>query len=137
MSILPSGLAEIVADEEDLVHYLLSYGQFSATKVKPNALLPNPKDNERSVFRHGSEPRDQLWKIGLEHVVGERKLYGAAVFKAKHVRAVMLDVVAAEPPPRHAAVVGWPRSDDPELQKAQQKERAALIAQHAQLILRQ
>ena len=70
-------------------------------------------------------------------MAGARKLYGAAIFKAVHVRAALLDVVAQEPPPRHANIVGWPRSQsDPELEKAKQKERAVLIAQHAELVRR-
>ena len=44
-------------------------------------------------------------------------------------------VGASEPPPRHAAVVGWPWLEDPELQKAQQKERALVLAQASELQL--
>ena len=29
-------------------------------------LLPSPKDRETSVSRHGSEPLESLWAIGLE-----------------------------------------------------------------------
>ena len=67
----------------------------------------------------------------------ERTLHGAAIVKAHDVRAAQLDVIAAEPPPRHAAIGGWPwLDDDPELQKAQQKERAALVASKAVLLRR-
>lgn len=49
----------------------------------------------------------------------------------------MLDVVAEEPPPRHANIVGWPWSQsDPDMGKAEQIERATLIAQHAALVRR-
>jgi hypothetical protein len=49
----------------------------------------------------------------------------------------LLDVIADEPPPRHAAIRGWPWLDDNvELQKAQQKERAALVASKAMLLRR-
>jgi hypothetical protein len=61
MATLPSGLEEIAADDEDLARYLTSSSQFNAIMVKPAAFLPNPKDHETSVFRHGSEPRDRLW----------------------------------------------------------------------------
>lgn len=65
------------------------------------------------------------------------RLYGAAIVKARDVRAALLQVSAAEPPPRHAALRGWPwLDDDPELQKAQQKERAVLVSSKAGLVRR-
>jgi hypothetical protein len=135
METLPPGLAEVVEDAEDLAGYLTSSSQFTAVMVKPAAFLPNPRDGETSVFRHGREPRGTLWRIARDYALGERTLHGAAIFKARHVRAALLDVVASEPPPRHAAIVGWAWSaSDPELGKAERKERAALIAQHADLV---
>ena len=137
MATLPSGLEEIIADDEDLARYLTSSSQFNAVMVKPAAFLPNPKDRETSVFRHESEPQDRLWAIGVEHVASGRNLHGAAICKAHHVRAVQLEVMAAEPPPRHAAIRGWPFSEvDPELQKARQKELAALISSKAEIVRR-
>ncbi len=68
---------------------------------------------------------------------GERNLYGAAIFKANTARLAQLDVIADEPPPLHAVIRGWPWDEsDPELQKAKQKEKAALIASEAVLLLR-
>lgn len=137
MATLPSGLEEIIADDEDLARYLTSSSQFNAVMAKPAVFLPNPKDRETSVFRHGSEPRDRLWAIGVEHAAGGRNLHGAAICKARHVRAAQLEVIAEEPPPRHAAIRGWPFFEaDPELQKAKQKELAAIISSKAQLVLR-
>lgn len=105
--------------------------------VKPAAFLPNPRDGETSVFRHGSEPRDDLWQIAGHYTVGDRTLHGAAIVKTRHIRAANLDVAASEPPARHANIVGWPWSaSDPDLGKAERKERAALIAQHADLVRR-
>lgn len=137
MATLPSGLEETIADDEDLARYLTSSSQFNAIMVKPAAFLPNPKDRETSVFRHGSEPRDRLWAIGVEHVAGGRNLHGVAICKARHVREAQLEVMAEEPPPRHAAIKGWPFSEaDPELQKAKQKELAALISSKAEMVRR-
>ena len=105
--------------------------------VKPAAFLPNPKDRETSVFRHGSEPRDSLWAIVDEYAAGGRNLHGVAICKARHVREVQLEVMADEPPPRHAVIRGWPFSEvDPELQKARQKELAVLIASKAEIVRR-
>jgi len=105
--------------------------------VKPSAFLPNPKDKATSVFRHGRRPTESLWDIGINLAAGDRSLHGAAIFKAKHVRSALLEVLAQEPPPRHANITGWPwLEDDPEMGKAERKERAALIARHAELVRR-
>jgi hypothetical protein len=134
---LPSGLAETVADEEDLARFLTSSSQFNAVGVKPAAFLPSPLDAETSVFRHGRNPSESLWRIGDDLVAGGRTLRGAAIFKAMHVRAALLDLISQEPPPRHANIVGWPESQsDPQMQKAERIERAALIARHAELVRR-
>ena len=134
---LGSGLPDLVQDNEDLARFLTSSSQFNAQMAKPAAFLPSTSDRETSVFRHGSEPRAALWTIGDEHVAGNRTLRGAAIVRARDVRAALLDVIADEPPPRHAAIRGWPWLDDNvELQKAQQKERAALVASKAMLLRR-
>jgi hypothetical protein len=125
---LASGLPDGVADDEDLA-------PFNAQMAKPAAFLPSPSDRETSVFRHGSEPIDVLWAIGREHVAINRTLHGAAIVKASDIRTALLDVVADEPPPRHAAIRGWPwLDDDPELQKARRKERALQVASKAVLL---
>ncbi len=134
---LASGLADTVDNEEDLARFLMSSGHFNAAGVKATAFLPNPKNGETSVFRHGSHPPASLWQIASDHVDATRTLHGAAIVKAKHVRSVQLDVVAQEPPPRHANIVNWPSSQaDPDMTKAEQKERAALIARHAEILRR-
>jgi hypothetical protein len=51
------------------------------------------------------------------------------------VRSARLDVIADEPPPRHANIVGWTINADPTLQKAAQVERALEIASRCTLIL--
>jgi hypothetical protein len=131
-------LPEVVGDDEDLARLLTSSSHFATgtNRVKGAALLPDSRRNETSVYRHGVQPADPLWRIGREIVAGDRRVHGAAIFKAKHVRAVALDVFAAEPPPRHAAIRGWPTpAGDPELAKARRKELATAIAEHAQLFL--
>jgi|SRR5262245_10494767 len=134
---LASGLPEIIADGEDLARFLPSSSLFNARMAKPAAFLPSVSHRETSVFRHGSEPSDALWAIGVEHVARTRTLHGAAIVKAHDVRAAGLEVIANEPPPRHAAIRGWPwPEDDDELRKAQQKERASLLASKATLLRR-
>jgi hypothetical protein len=102
--------------------------------AKPAAFLPNPKHKNASVFRH-SPNWDSLKRIFDAVSNGERSLHAVAVFRAELDRAVQLDVCPEEPPERHANIVNWPwLPEDPELQKAKQKECAALIAQAAQLM---
>jgi hypothetical protein len=134
---LASGLPENVADEEDLARFLTSSSQFNTQVVKHAAFLPSQNDGVTSVFRHGSEPRDALCKIGVAHAAGGRTLHGAAIIKAHDVRAVPLEVGANEPPPRHAKIRGWVvDNNDPELQKAQRKQQAMEIASKAILLRR-
>jgi len=130
MASLPSGLPELIGQEEDLARFLTQSRQFNVTLVKPAALLPSPTDKETSVSRHGREPAERLWEPGAA-AAGERTLYGAAILTAAAVVPPLV-VEADEPPPRHAAIRGWPWiPDDPDLQKAQQKELAALLASAA------
>ena len=134
--VLSSGLAEIVEDEESLARFLTSSSQFNANGAKPSAFLPNPIDRAKSVFRYGSEPRDFLWRIAEEHIAGVR-IHGAAIVKAQHVRSARLDIVAHEPPPRHANIIGWPWSQsDPEMRKAEHMEIALAVVRWAEVIRR-
>ncbi|HEY3321498.1 MAG TPA: hypothetical protein VGP72_13605 [Planctomycetota bacterium] len=124
-------MPEDIADDEDLARFLVQSNQFDSVIVSPAAFMPSKKDHETSVFRHGREPRQQLWEIG-RIATGNRKLYGAAILKASAVRAALLDIVPDEPPDRHAVIRNWPwLENDPAMQKAQQKERAALLASAA------
>jgi hypothetical protein len=128
---LPSGLPEVVGDDEDLTRFLTQNSQFKQAIVRPAAFLPSSKSRETSVSRHGREPLSNLWMIGLAAANG-RPLYGAAILKAATVRGALLEVASDEPPMRHAAIRNWPWiENDPEEQKAQQKEIAIVLASAA------
>ncbi len=130
--ILPSGLPERVADDEDLARFLTSSGHYNASAARPAAFMPNPKNGETSVFRHGAEPLEQLKSVAQAEVGADRHIHGASIVKVSVIREAQLEVRAKEPPPRHADIIGWPWSkDDPDFGKAQQKELATLIAQKA------
>jgi len=136
MTELMSGLSSVVDDEEQLTRFLVQSNQFNTIMVKPAAFLPNPKDRETSVFRHCGEPKEELWEIGMA-VAAQRNLYGAAIVKARVAREARLDVMAAEPPHRHAVLKGWPWYEDtPEDQKAMQIEIAQILASKSELINR-
>lgn len=135
MATLPSGLPDTITDEEDLARFLTSSRYFNSTMVKPAAFLPSGDRPETSVSRHGIAPLDLLIALG-RGAAGDRNLHGAAIFKAKTARAAGLDAVVDEPPPRHALLVGWPVSpNDPDLERAKQKEMAAIIASNATLLV--
>lgn len=124
---LPSGLPEMVADEEDVVRFLTQSSHYTSATVKASAFLPSPTSRETSVLRHGREPIERLRALGLQ-AAGARALHGAAVLRAEAIRAADLDILADEPPERHAVINRWPWNDDLVLQKAQQKERALALA---------
>lgn len=135
MALLSSGLPETIADDEDLARFLTQSGHFNSQVVKPSAFLPSPRDRETSVSRHGIEPAEELWSIGKQ-AAGDRTLHGVAIIKPESVRVAKLEVHSSEPPPGHAGIRGWPWPDDEDLRRAQQKERALLLASRVTHFLR-
>ncbi|WP_126536066.1 hypothetical protein [Aerosticca soli] len=132
---LPSGLPETVDATEDLARFLTQSGHYSGRTVKPGAFLPSPKDRATSVSRHGSEPIETLYQLGLA-AAGNRALHGAAIIKCGAVRDAGLGVDADEPPARHALIRGWPWfENDKQLEKAQQKEKALQLVATTELVL--
>ncbi|MGB5103050.1 MAG: hypothetical protein WBO04_06975 [Steroidobacteraceae bacterium] len=131
---LPSGLPEQVQDDEDLARFLTQSSQYSSTGVKANAFMPNPHTQDVSVFRHGAFPLDGLRSLGISATSG-RALHGAAIVRARVARDTGLAVDSDEMPPagpRHALIHGWPQfPGDLQLQKAQHKEIALVLASHA------
>jgi len=127
---LPSGLAEQVANDEDIARFLTSSSHYNRAAVKPAAFMPNLHNGETSVFRHGVEPLEELKAIARQEIGESRKIHGAAIVKAAIIREEGLEVRAKEPPPRHADIINWPwLESDRSFGKAQQKEIAAAIAQ--------
>ena len=125
---LPSGLPEHVADGEELSRFLTQSNHYKSGMAKPAAFLPNPAFRNTSVFRMGNDPvrLQQTWNAT---VTNGRVLKAVAFFHARDVRVARLEVESEEPPPAHANIEEWPWiENDPELQKAQQKERAAELA---------
>ncbi len=129
----PTLLAAIISADETLSRFILSSGHFSKVtkRVKAEAFMPN-RDGEVSVFRVSDLDEPEICAIGdaVAKVVA-RNLHGRAELKARVVRHNDLDVVSAEPPVRHANIVGWPEKD-----KARQKIIALQLATSATLLLR-
>ena len=134
---LPSGLAEHVADTEPLSRFLTSDSQFNSAMPKASAFMPGPADAKTSVFRQAPDPLSALWDTADREIGLERRVRAVAVLTAAQVWQAKLDVEAHEPPPMHANIVGWPcAANDPELTRAQRKEFALLLAQSAKLVRR-
>jgi len=133
-STLSSGLPETVLDGEELTRFITSSRQFSKEHmaVKQAALLPN-RNGVTSVFCHGMQPLSSLWDLADQNI-HDRNVHGAAIFTAKSVRKAELEVIAKEPPLRHANIVNWPTDSD--LEKAKRKAAALIITRKAELIVR-
>jgi len=134
---LPSGLPEHVDDGEPLSRFLTSDNQFNRAMAKASAFMPGPSDAKTSVFRLGPEPLDELWATADRQIAAPRRVRAVAVLKGADAKQIGLDVEAAEPPPRHANIIGWPSdAGDSDMMRAQRKERALRLAQAAMLIVR-
>lgn len=128
---LPSGLPDLVEGKEPLARFLTQSSHFSSNGVKKDAFLPNPKDGELSVFRVAELKPDEIEKLGRTRLP---KLYGVAQLAAGDVQETGLRVEAAEPPDRHANIVGWSwNAHDREFGKAARMEKAIILAQRSEL----
>jgi hypothetical protein len=73
-----------------------------------------PRNGEVSVFRIDGLNDNQIWNIGSQVALKtKRNLHARGDIPVHTVRVIGLDVVIAEPPPRHANIVGWPENDKP------------------------
>lgn len=134
---LASGLPENVADEEPLARFLTSDSQFNRQMAKPAAFMPSPNDGNTSVFRQSPEPVQALWDTADRELGTVRRVRAAALLTAADVRQARLEVIASEPPSRHANITRWPEvANDTEATKAQRKELALLLVQAATLCCR-
>lgn len=133
--VLPSGLPEIVKDGEVISRFLTSSNHCNTSVIKPAAYLPNRKNGRLSVARHSAESISESERIAKEDFE-LNKVFGVALLEAKAFRQEDLDFEADDKPLRHADVVGWPwLQDDPDFGKAEQKLKAATLAQRAKRII--
>jgi hypothetical protein len=139
MSLLPSGLEDQVHDAETLARFCTSSSWITKMtgRVKHQAFLPAP-DHDTSVYRVcGMLPQeicDHAERYFVDTDNQPHKHHGAALIEATSVRAAGIDATAHEGPPHHANLRGWPRHEDPELQKSRRKEVATKIADKASFL---
>jgi hypothetical protein len=123
-----SGVETEVGNDENLSHFIFSRTWFSpnTARVKYNAFMP--RKGEVSVFRIDKLSEKQVWTIGRDVVGGGTKNPKArGDIKAAKVRESQLDVLAAEPPPRHANLVGWPSAKSEQILIAKQLAARAIL----------
>jgi hypothetical protein len=126
-----SDLAAVVQDRENLSRFIFSRRHFSQqpARVKAEAFMPD--SGEVSVFRVDHLAETEIWRIGSSVVRREsRTLHARGDILAHDVKRNSLDVVPSEPPPQHAAIVGWPEND-----KGRQKLIALELARASVLIM--
>jgi len=132
--VLDSGLPEQVADAEPLTRFLTSDSQYNRESVRPSGFMPGPRDGNTSVLRMDADSPDALWATADQWLGADRRAKAAAVLSALAVRRATLEVLASEPPPRHADITGWPEvANDPDATRARRKELALLLTQAASL----
>lgn len=98
--------------------------------------MPHPYV-ELSVFRVTGLEEPAVRAIG-DDVASQRQkpLVGRGDVNTGHIRRVGLDVVPAEPPPRHAHITGWPvLGGNPKEDKGRQKLIAMQLVVGAKLVL--
>ena len=125
--------SDFVGANENLSRYIFSTRHLSRQppRVKPEAYMPSR--GEVSVFRVDGLIAAQIWKIGGEIAKErDRTLYARGDIRAREVRRTGLDILPAEPPPRHANIIGWPENDKP-----RQKILALQLAAAATLSLKE
>ena len=86
-----------------------------------------PRQGEVSVFRIDRLSEKQVWTIGRDVVGGTKNPKARGDIKAAKVRESQLDVLAAEPPPRHANLVGWPSEKSEQKLIAKQLAAGAIL----------
>ncbi len=121
-----------VDSSEILARFIFSIRMYRAdNSIRHTAFMPNPKNNETSVFRISDISDDEIWEIGDSvGVIREKPILGRADITAAVVMSKDLKIIPEEPPERHANIIGW--SND----LSKQKMIALELASEAQLRLK-
>jgi hypothetical protein len=123
----------IVEANETLSRFIFTTRHFRRQPLRVKAEAYMPREGQVSVFRVDGLIAAQIWEIGDEIAeTRDRTLYARGDIKAREVGRSGLDIVPAQPPPRHANIVGWPENDKP-----RQKLIALQLAAVATLVLKE
>lgn len=124
-----------ISDDEPITRYITDRDYLrdgDEPYVYWRAFRPRPADQDLSIARVSGLAADAIWTLGDAFAgAGGRTVYGRADFVSPDVVAARangahLTVTPAEPPPRHAAIVGWP--NDPNARRALAMAVAAAAA---------
>ncbi len=125
-------LPAIVADDEFVVSFVLESNKFKPGGLDHRQLLPSNKHGNTSVFRTADLNDGEIADTGHRLVALPRDkngILGWAELVVRAVRALQpLEVIAKEPPPRHALIDQWPQA------KEQQRTLAIHLASKAKVV---
>ena len=116
----------LISDSERLSRYVTDQKHFSVEKdqVGFRAFLPSPQSDELSITRTQGLAEPDVWTFGASTVAAPsgRAIFARGDFLAPHVRESFvepwrLSVSPAEPPVRHALILGWPPVGESEIRK--------------------
>jgi hypothetical protein len=103
-------------------------------QVKERAFRRRDADADISVFRTSGQDDEEIWAVGVRHVLPERKagnpgarIHGRADFNAAAPISLGLALEFDEPPPEHVLVAGWPPARHERMQIAQELAARAFL----------
>jgi hypothetical protein len=104
-------LPTVVGDDEAVVSFVLESNKFKGSGVDHRQLMPSIRHGNTSVYRIAGLSEAQTAAAG--HVIALERpkpgILGWAELVVLAIRAAQpLRLNAAEPPPRHALIEGWP-----------------------------
>lgn len=111
----------VVADEEQLARFVFSDSHVNRSGiVKKGAFMPAPEQTALSVTRVDDVDANDMERYAAQ-ARGTRpsEAKGYAVLRAGVVRSEGFQVLADEPPPRHAHIQHFPTAKDDQIERAQ------------------
>lgn len=122
-----------ILEGERVSRFVLDKRHLKADVIKFRAFEPPSADTALSVTRSEGLSEADLWAHGDRWVAApaNREVVARGDFTPAQARAVTFDgfqlaIVADEPPPRHANVIGWPPVEQKEVRRSLAQQLAAL-----------
>ena len=100
---------DLIDSSEIISRFAYESGYYRRDGTARTKAFEPDRDNEVSVFRIDDLSDAELWALGDEAGSTRAKAAQASIWlSAQAVSVVALRLDIAEPPPRHAAIRGWP-----------------------------
>lgn len=104
MPLIPNG-------KEKLARFVYSSSHIrnSNNSIRYTAFLPNPLDNQSSVFRISGILEPEIWNLADLYVTPNQSstLKGRADINSENILKTGLRIMPKEPPYRHANIFNW------------------------------